>query len=155
MWGCRVLWEGVECTSHTSQHCTSHSSQYSTHPTPHTALQTPPLYPFLSLFRVQRDWESRRIPVHRHTHAQLLCIWWRECPCVLPVTTWDGSCPSISPSWLVWNSLELQFHKLYAIWYYGDVLTCTHDVTVIIAFHTCMPIDHIILYYENLTVKNV
>ena len=134
--------------SHTSQHsiCIYHTSHGT--PNPSTA-------PSLSLFRVKRDWESGRIPVHRDTHAQLLCIWWRECPCVLPVTTWDGTCPSISPSCLVWNSVELHFHKLYAIWYIKEMFwLCTHDV-IIITFHTCMPIHHIISYYENLTVKNV
>ena len=93
---------------------TSHTSQHSTHPTPNAALQPPPLHPSLSLFRVHRDWESARIPVHHETDAQLLCIWWQEYPSVLPVTTWDGGCPSISPSCLVWNSVE-QFYSLSAM----------------------------------------
>ena len=69
------------------------------------------------LFGVQSDWENRRIPVHSDTIAQLLCIWWRECPCMLPLTTWDGGCPSFFPlhmSCVCCNSVE-QFHTLYAI----------------------------------------
>ena len=48
--------------------------------------------------------------------SQLLYIWWRECPCVLPVTTWDGSCSSISPSWLVYNNFyTLKPYIIYII----------------------------------------
>ena len=94
-------------------HMRSHTSQHSTHPTPHTALQNLPLHPFLSLFRVQRDWESGRIPVHHDTHAQLLCIWWRECPYILPVTTGMGP---VLPSLLhVLCRTQWKFHTLSAM----------------------------------------
>ena len=91
---------------------------------------------------------------------------WHTCPTPLHLVEGMPLCPSsdhmgwnlsssISPSCLVWNSVELQFHKLYAIWYIKEMFwLCTHDV-IIITFHTCMPIHHIISYYENLTVKNV
>ena len=111
------------CISHTSQHSMSHTLQHISplmhstphiYPTPHMPLQTLPLHPSLSLFRVQRDWKRGRIPVHRDTHAQPLCIWWRECPCVLPVTKWDGGCPSIPPSCLVWNNF---IHLINIVWW--------------------------------------
>ena len=64
--------------SHTSQR-TLHVPHLPTHPTPHAPHSTyptqhsrpRPLHPSRSLFRVQRDRESRRIPVHYDTPTPL------------------------------------------------------------------------------------
>ena len=89
-WPCKRRWFHCYWNSCCLLCHVPHVIMYTPHntarPTSHTALQPPPLHPSLSLFRVQRDWKSGRIPVHCDTNAQLhvtdvaqlLCIWWRE-----------------------------------------------------------------------------
>ena len=79
---------------------------------------SPPSFPLLSppsLFSLPLPFLPLPFPP---LLLQLLCISWRECPCILPLNTWDGTCPSIS------SNVLKQFHTLYAVYYAVYAVRC-------------------------------
>ena len=113
------------------------------------ALQPPPLHQSPKRLREQEDTSSlwHRCPTPLH--------WWRECPCVLPVTTWDRGCPFISPSCLVWNSVE-QFHTFLChviLWRCLTWYTCRHYYTYM---YTCILYpSHVATYVDWLHINSI
>ena len=82
-------------TSSTSQH----STQYTPHSIPPithlTALHT---YHSFSLFSLKREraggYHASSLTMTQMPNS-FAFKWWRECPCFLSETVWDGGCPSI------------------------------------------------------------
>ena len=88
--------------SHTCPHVPHltafHTSRTSQHPTHHIPHSTPHVLFLLPL-------QSKEIERAGGYHASSLAMtqmpnsfafkWWRECPCFLSGTAWDGGCPSI------------------------------------------------------------